>query len=316
MICRGPTPARSLTSRLGALLGAVNRGGRLLGGALLGGALLLGGCGGGGARVVADADADLVADPFAGVGRPTTQLYVVLSADPQAMDGEPAVAAMWQAVGGQGVTGAAVRRQVEWVPGDYRLNIDLDFADLPDPRVSAKAFEALAAQLPPAAAAQARAAKVAVFFRSDAGVLPGDDHIRLAGLAALYAAERWNGVVYDLIARRAWTAAELAAELSGPSLHREKQTRIQRRNDPRGGTWLLTRGEPKWGLPDLQVRGVAKGDEAKAEAWLVGVRTALRARDGAAPDDTLTVAGQPVKLHSCDAPDGLHDGACLQVLAP
>jgi hypothetical protein len=127
----------------------------------------------------ADLDTDAVADPFAGVGRPTLQLYAVLTADPTAMQGEPALAGMWQAVAGQGPRYGAVRRQVEWAPGDYKLNVDLDFADLPHPKVPAKAFEALAAQLPPAAAAQARAAKLAIFFRSDAGLLPGGDHISL-----------------------------------------------------------------------------------------------------------------------------------------
>lgn len=274
----------------------------------------LAGCGPATAPRVASLLDDTVADPFAGVGRPTLQLYAVLSDDPQAMQGPEDVAQMWLTVGGQGPEASAIRRQVEWVPGDYRLNIDLDFADLPHPKVPQKAFDALARQLPAPLAARARAAKLAIFFRSDAGLLPGSDHLRLVGLSALHAAQRFDGVIYDLIARRAWRPADFARALAAPELNLSEHTRTQRRPDGAQALWLFTRGEPRWGRPDLQLRRVPEGQAAPAERLLEAARHAAAALpEPLQPGQTLQTPEGPVATRACEAPAGLHDAACVQL---
>jgi hypothetical protein len=94
------------------------------------------------------------------------------------------------------------------------------------------------------------------------------------------------------------------------------QTRVQARADGENARWLLTRGEPKWGLPDLQLRRVPAAQVAAAEAHLRAVRAAVRLRGQAAPGDRISVAGATVTLAACEAPPGLHDAACVQVPAP
>ena len=179
--------------------------------------LLLAGCGG--TRPPAAALPDPT-EALPAYGEPALQLYLVLTADAAAMQGKPAVDAMWKAVNGEGARYAPIRQRVQWVPGDYQVDVALDFADLPHPAFSAQKLGPMLADLPPAVRAQAEEAKLAVVVRSATTTLPRGDHIRLAGLAALYAADSSDGVILDLLARRAWTrdawAAELGAERLGP----------------------------------------------------------------------------------------------------
>ncbi|MCA9541710.1 MAG: hypothetical protein KC620_22590, partial [Myxococcales bacterium] len=168
-----------------------------------------------GARPPAPVDVDDEPLPPAG-DRPALQLYLVLTNDATAMQDEASVAAMWDAVHGRTARYQPIFKHVTWAPPGYELTVDLDFADLPHPALDPKAIEAIVATLPEAAQAKARAAKFGVIFQSDAAVLPGGAHIRLAGTAALYAADRYDGVVLDLLARRGWTPDAWLAELAAP----------------------------------------------------------------------------------------------------
>ena len=272
-------------------------------------ALALTGCGGAPTRtaVVDPALVDEVPEPES--GQPALQYYLVLTADAGAMPDKAAVDAMFAAVNGEGARYAAVRNRVKWVPGNYRLGVDLDFADLPHPAFSADKLAALLADLPPEVKAKAAQAKLAITLRSDVTTLPNADHIRLAGLAALYVADVSQGIIVDLLARRAWTPdawqAELAAGQLGPD-----QVRLTQRADG-DGTWLLTRGHPKFGAPDVQMRGIAAGQLAAARARFAEVQHQVQARGAQVGQ---RVAG--VTLVACDAPKGMFDGACVQVPAP
>ncbi|MEZ4474311.1 MAG: hypothetical protein R3F60_26700 [bacterium] len=207
----------------------------------LGLCLLLAGCGG--AKAPPPSLADDPADALPAYGEPALQLYLVLTRDGKAMQGKAAVDAMWAAVNGEGARYAPIRQRVKWVPGDYQVDVALDFADLPHPAFSAQKLAPMLADLPADAREAAEQATLAVVVRSGAQTLPRGDQIRLAGLAALYAADSSDGIILDLLARRAWTRdawqQELAAERLGPD-----QVRLTSRADG-AARWLLTRGNPR-----------------------------------------------------------------------
>ncbi len=270
-------------------------------------ASLLLACGARPAASSIDDDIASLPDP----NRASLQLYLVLTDDPRAMQGKPAVDAMWKAVGGEGARYQAVRRHVKWVPGDYELDVTLDFADLPHASLSPTALAPMLRDLPPALRARAEAAKLAVFVRSGARVLPDGNHIRLAGLAALYAADTYDGVVLDLLARRGWTRDAWHAELSTAPLSKA-QVRLTSRFEGKA-RWLLSRGNPKYGAPDLQMRGIDPNRLPAARARFVAVQSALVARGGQIGQRVPVPSGRPVLLKRCEAPKGLFDAECVQI---
>lgn len=275
-------------------------------------ALVLCACGG------APPPAPRLADDLAAIPdteRKGLQLYVVLTEDPAAMQGPGAVDDMWKAVRGEAERYRAVRQHVQWVPGDYELDVTLDFADLPHAELAPERLAPLLEGLPPEARAQAERARLAVMIRSDTRVLPDGNHLRLAGLAPLFAADRWGGVIVDLLARRAWTADGWHAELAAPRLS-ARQVRLASRPDPQGGTELLTRGNAKYGVPDLVMRSVPRDRLPAARARFSAVQAALLTRGGK-PGDTLPIAGAPpARLTPCGPDAGDFDASCVSVEAP
>lgn len=229
------------------------------------------------------------------------QLYAVLTADPQAMQGPDAFAGVDAAVNGEGPRYKAIRDRARIVPSGYRVDFTVDFADLPHPSVDAAQLAGMVKALPPEQRAIAEKAKLAVFIRSDTRLLPQDAHVRLAGLVPLYVADTWGGVVLDLMARRAWTPDEWQAELAAPVLG-EKQIRMVTREDEGGGHWLLTRGNPKFGLPDLEMRGISPAGLAEARGRFVAAERKLRAQGPSEAPKAL-----------CTGPKGTYDAECRRV---
>lgn len=269
--------------------------------------LLVAACGGGPTAAPPPAiDPDLAGlpDPH----RPTLQAYLVLTRDPAAMQDPTAVAAMWDAVHGKTPRYAPIRGHVRWVPGDYALDVELDFADLPHPRFSTERLAPLLAALPPAERAKAEAATLGVLFQSRVDALPDGNHIRLAGAAALYAADRYDGVVVDLLARRAWTPAAWHGELTAPRLS-DRQRRFVRAGDA-----LLTRGNPKFGAPDVRVVGVTEHNLAAAQARFAALDAHVLARGGVVGERVTLPGDAPVTLAACGRPPA--DADCVQVPAP
>ena len=273
-------------------------------------ACLLVACGGAAPTSSIDDDLASLPDP----NRVSLQLYLVLTDDPGAMQGEAPVAAMWKAVGGDGARYEAVRRHVRWVPGNYELDVTLDFADLPHAAFSPGSLAPILGELPPAVKAKAEGAKLAVLVRSGARVLPDGNHIRLAGLAALYAADAYDGVVIDLVARRAWTAEAWHAELAGVPLSKA-QVRLSSRLEGKA-RWLYSRGNPKYGAPDVQMRGIDPGALADARARFLAVEAAVVQRGGAVGQRVPVPSGRPVELKPCEAPKGMFDAECVQIDPP
>ncbi len=229
--------------------------------------------------------------------RPTLQMYLVLTADTQAMQREGDVEAMWDAVHGRAEAYRPIHRRVQGVPGGYEVDVELDYADLPHPMLPAAALAGLIADLPPAERAKAEAATLAVSLRSAAAPLLAGGQIRLVGTAALYVADRHDGIVLDLLARRAWTAAEWAAELKGAALS-AGQVRLIRRRAADGTLMLLTRGNPKYGAPDLLMAGIDPARFDAAQARFVEAQAVLL-EEGGAPGRVLALDGGTLALDTC-----------------
>jgi hypothetical protein len=220
--------------------------------------------------------------------------------------------AMFAAVRGEDPGYVPIARKVTWTPPGYELDVTLDFADLPHGEVSPK-IAPIVAGLPEDVRSWIAKAKLAVFVRSRAGVLPEGNQIRLAGLAALWAAETHDGIILDLMTRRAWTPSAWRHELLGNVLSR-KQVRLTSRPDG-ANHWLLSRGNPKYGAPDLQMRGIPAAKLDAARARFGEVEDVLLQRGGK-PGAKIAVRGRLLQLQQCDAPPGLHDDACVQIPPP
>ncbi|MEE2789509.1 MAG: hypothetical protein VX589_19375 [Myxococcota bacterium] len=188
------------------------------------------------------------------VSRPSLQMYLVLTSDASAMQGPADVQAMWNAVHGTRANYAQIRRAVTWVPDDYRLDIELDFADLPHPAFSRSRLSRLLKTLPARDRQIGEAATLGVSVRSAGSTLTGAAQVRLVGLAVLAIAERYDGVIIDLLARRAWTPAAWRAELLRPQLSAKQVRVVGKLRAARGQ--LRTLGWLKFGLPDLVIREV------------------------------------------------------------
>lgn len=240
---------------------------------------------------------------------PTLHQYVVLTARVTAMQTKAERAAMWATVQGKNPRHAWLAQHVATLPGDYEANLTLDFADLPHPVLPPATLGKLLKGLAPVDREQAQAAKLAVFIRGDLKGLPDARQIRLAGAAALHIAEQYDGIIVDLLARKAWTPIAWAKALRAPRLGMEQVRLVAtKRLD---GIWLFTRGNPKFGEPDLLMRGVRPADMATAQATFKRVHAALLARGGVQGDSRATLAGKT--LRPCQVPAGIFDAACVEI---
>lgn len=242
---------------------------------------------------------------------PTVHQYVVLTGDTTAMQSKAAVKGMWDAVHGKASRHAWVWRYLTGLPAGYEANITLDFADLPHKVLSEEKLSKLLKGLPKDVASKARAARLAVFVRGDLQALPNAAQVRLAGVAALHVAEQSDGVIVDLLTRRAWTRAAWLAEIRSEQLGPDQVRLSAAKRD--GGVWLYTRGNPKFGEPDLLMKGVTPAAMPAAKTRFTTVHEALLRRGGGRVGDASdrTVADTP--LLPCDAPQGIFDVECVRI---
>ena len=229
------------------------------------------------------------------------QLYVVLTPDPQAMQGTDAFPGIDAAVNGVGPRYADVRERVRAVPNGYKVDFSVDFADLPHPALDPAQLASMLKSLSGEGRALAESAKLAVFVRSDAKLLAGGDHLRLTGLVPLAVADQWDGVIIDLVARRAWTKDQWHAELAAEKLS-ERQLRLVARDDAAGTQWLMTRGNPKYGLPDLEMRGIPTAGLEAARGKFMAAQKRLHAQGPSAAPPA-----------ACTGPKGTYDADCRRV---
>ncbi len=254
-----------------------------------------------------DLDDDLAGLPS--VGPPALQLYGVLTTNPAAMQAPDDVKTLFKSARGETADFKGIRRQISWIPGDYALDITLDFADLPHPLFSPKRMAALHAQLPANVRAKAKSAQLIVLMRSTAPVLPNGGHIRLAGAAALYAAEKYDGIVFDLLSNRAYTACQWRRLLSAPTLVPQHRVVVSTRGDR---SRLMTRGHARLGLPDL-LMFTPTSTLGAARRRFDRVHKALLKMERAQAGQSLMIGAKKVLLTPCTPQRRRFDAGCIQV---
>ena len=265
--------------------------------------LLLVACGG---QRVSQLDALDEGDAVSGP-RPALQMYLVLTHDVDAMQTPQSVEDMWTAVRGDAPEFTFIKNALNGVrlPKDYKVDVELDFARLPHTMLPIQRLLPLLKTLTPDDQAKARSAPLAVSVRSESKTLPRDAHIHLVGAAVLRIAERYNGVVIDLLARRAFSASAWRSELAGSSLSRVQYRWAQRRLSD-GRFQLLSRGNVKFGVPDLVVGPFLPRERAKAQAIFRRAHAALLL-SGGQEGQTIILGGQELVYRGCAS--GKFDGA-------
>lgn len=246
--------------------------------------------------------------------RDALQMYLVLTNQPAAMQSPADVEDMWTAVRGEQQDFTFVSKYVSQihVPADYRVDVELDFASLPHPKLSAKRLHPMLRNLPAAAKKRSDEAVLAVSIRSRSQTLPLGNHIRLVGAAVLRAAERYNGVIVDLLARRAYTADSWRREISRENLS-ARQIRIAKRRAPNGRILFLSRGHIKYGAPDVVVGPFRPDQEDTAKRLFLAAQVGVL-RGGGHPGQQLRLIGRNMVFHSCST--GGFDGKCVRLPIP
>ena len=203
-----------------------------------------------------DTDPDAVFESI-----PALQMYLVLTQQADAMQGEDALQDMWAAVHGERKNFRFIRNWLakSKVPRDYKVDIELDFATLPHEKLPARMLNPILKGLSPERRAAAARATLAVSFRSHNQTLPAANHLRLVGAAVLRAAERYDGIVVDLLSRRAYTAKAFRTHLVSSRLN-EEAISIKRRPLKDGRHLVISRGQIKLGLPDFVIGPFSSGD--------------------------------------------------------
>jgi len=268
--------------------------------------IVMAACGGQQALEQRSFDDDQIFSP-----RDALQMYLVLTNEPTAMEAPSDVEDMWRAVRGELTAFSFVSKHVSQirVPADYRVDVELDFASLPHPKLSAKRLRPILRGLPTVEREKGQRAILAVSFRSRSQTLPQGNHIRLVGAAVLRAAERYDGVVVDLLARRAFTAAAWRRELNRRSLH-EGQTRLAKRRASNGSILLVSRGHIKYGAPDLVLGPVTAEEVSKARLFFRAAQRAIL-QGNPKPGEEISVSGQTMPLLNCGTRG--FDGRCVRL---
>ncbi len=220
-------------------------------------------------------------DTVPDTSRASIQMYIVLTDQAAAMGSPNDVQRMWGAVHGQDQRYRSIRSQVRWVPPGYEMDVELDFGRLPHPKLEPRFVESLVTRLPRDIRQRALEANTAVFMRSRIPILPDGNHIRLVGTAVLYAAEKFEGVILDLVSQRAWTAAQWREEIQRDGLS-PRQVRIIRKKASDGTLTFQTLGLAKFGAPELVMANIEPGDVESAQRRFIRVLEVLKVQGGEA----------------------------------
>lgn len=253
-----------------------------------------------------DTDDDVVFE-----SAPALQMYLVLTENAKAMQGERAVRDMWTAVHGERKDFRFVQDWVAktTVPRDYKVDIELDFATLPHSMLPARMLEPILRELTAKQRAKAARATLAVSFRSRNHTLPAANHLRLVGAAALRAAERYDGIVVDLLSRRAYTANAFRTHLMSSRLPGEVTT-IKRRPLKDGRHLVISRGQIKLGLPDFVIGPLTPDEQRSLDMLLAMLRRDISSEQ-AQLGMVRQIAGESWRYVSC--PKLGFDGRCIHL---
>ncbi|MEE2756689.1 MAG: hypothetical protein VYA30_08500 [Myxococcota bacterium] len=239
-------------------------------------------------------------------------MYLVLTANSAAMQNKADVTDMWTAVHAERDEFSFVADHLRktTVPSDYRIDIELDFAEMPHRLLPWSRLDPMLTKLGSEVMSQAHQAKLAVSFRSRSQTLPSNNHLRIVGAAVLRTAERYNGVVLDLLTRRAYTPASFRRALNQDSDTLGESIVTKRRVSDQHFV-LLSRGQIKLGLPDFVIGPFATHRARTSQDLIAQVRSDLRA-DRADYGRVIIYKGEKWTYSRC--PNWNYDGECRYLM--
>lgn len=206
-------------------------------------------------------------------------------------------AELWSALRGDNPDIRPLLGPIEQIPLDYRVEYVFNHGDPANPETEYRRLLAWTKRLTPAAVAKAKSAKTLLLVKGTLKRLPQAQDVRLTMAALVFIAEKYDGVILDLLNRRAHTPSELReALLANDRL--ETQVRIigAREGDQRG---IRSVGLPKYGYPDLFLATVSPREDAIFLASVV--------------DGLLKISPMPggIALRPCRTTD--YDFGCYEI---
>jgi len=144
---------------------------------------------------------------------------------------------------------------------------------------------------------RADTAPMAVSVQSNTPVIRDGVHVRLVGAVVLRIAEKYNGVIIDLMTDRAFTPSQWRTLISAQHIQRS-QLRFGKRVVSDRTVQLFSRGTPKFGVPDLMVTHIPDGQLKAGSDFFRAVHQALL-RGQRVKNDTFTWGAQMWPVQPC-----------------
>lgn len=206
-------------------------------------------------------------------------------------------AELWSALRGDNPSIRPLLGPIEQIPLHYRVEYIFNHGDPANPETEYRRLMSWTKRLTPAAAAKAESAKTLLLVKGTLKRLPQSQDVRLTLAALVFIAEKYDGVILDLLNRRAHTSIDLRKVLlATPSLGIQVRIIGARQGDRRG---IRSVGLPKYGYPDLFLATVRPKQDALFLASVV--------------DGLLKVSPMPdgIAMRPCRASD--YDFGCYEI---
>ncbi len=176
-------------------------------------------------------------------------LYLLALAPANAFSSSGERDALWKALQGDEPTIRGLLGPIEAIPMDYRIEYIFNHASPSSKEAELHRIRPWAKRISSADQARLKRAQTILLVKGDLQRLPNAQETRLTLAALVFLAERYDGVVFDLLNREALGAKSLRHRLMNRGGLAPQIRLIGVRVDRRLG--IRTVGLPKYGLPDL-----------------------------------------------------------------
>lgn len=177
------------------------------------------------------------------------QLYMLALSPANAFTTKDERNALWAALRGDDPTVVKLLGPIESIPMDYRIEYVFNHTTPDSPEAELEQLTPWMKRLPKDAQARVRTAQTLLLVKGTLDRLPNAQETRLTLAALVFLAERYNGVVFDLLNRQALTAAEIRTRLSASQGLAPQVRLIGALVDGHKG--IRSVGLPKYGLFDV-----------------------------------------------------------------
>ena len=177
------------------------------------------------------------------------QLYMLALSPANAFTTQDERNALWAALRGDDPTVVKLLGPIDSIPMDYRIEYVFNHTTPDSPEAELEQLTPWMKRLPKDAKARVRTAQTLLLVKGTLDRLPNAQETRLTLAGLVFLAERYNGVVFDLLNRQALTAAEIRTRLSSSQGLAPQVRLIGALVDGHKG--IRSVGLPKYGLFDV-----------------------------------------------------------------